>query len=562
MYKILFWSLAVVVFVSGAGLILFGGGGADAGLDISAILPDEISLGIPFTIKVGVSNATGRVLEDARAALLLPEGMAFLGSGTGKTVETKNLGRIGEGSVIQEDFEVIATSGENTVKKPSVRVSYLPQGVKSQFEKTKEFELAVGASGLNLEITIPESVAAGEDVVINVFYKNISGIDLKDLRLKIDYPAGFEFEKSDLEPDLSTNVWDLGDLRKGSENKFKITGNLIGPEKSKHDFKARVEAGFLGETYQIAEKTAAVGIVASPLSLEVLLNDSPESRTVVPGEELSYTISYVNEGKQAYRNVVIRAQLKGEMFDFASVQSEGRINSLGSPIVWDVSTNPDLAVVSPDSSGAVEFRIRVLSAYPIKRLSDKNFVLKVDARAESSKTVAVAQSESKVRGNIGIDAQAFFRDAASGILNQGPMPPKVGTPTNYTIHWILKNYSSDVSDVNVRATLPSGVRFTNTTKTNGSAGVVYDEGTRVVSWHFDRLPATKGVIDKPMEATFQIEATPGSDLVNNYMPLIGETTVTAKDDFTGSVLSGGDIAMTTALPDDATVGGGGGIVIQ
>lgn len=562
MYKILFWGLAGLVIIGGGSFFLFGGNSADAGLDITAILPDEINLGIPFIIKVGVSNATGRVLEDAKAALLLPEGMAFLGSGTGKTVETKSLGRIGEGSVIQEDFEVIVTSGENAVKKPSVRVSYTPQGIKSQFEKIKEFELEVGAAGLSMEITAPENIVAGEDFAVNVSYKNTSDIDLKDLRLKIDYPAGFEFKKSDLDPDLSTNVWDLGDLRKGSENEFKITGNLIGPEKSKHDFRARVEAGFLGEVYQIAEKTASVGLVASPLSLQVLLNDSPESRVVVPSEELSYTIAYVNNGSQAYRNLIIKVQLRGEMFDFATIQSDGIVNPLGSPIVWNSATNPELAVITPDSSGAVEFRIRSLSTYPIKRLSDKNFVLKVDARAESSKTVAVSSLESKIRGNISVDAQAFFRDAAAGILNSGPIPPKVGAPTNYTVHWILKNYSSDVSDVSVRATLPSGVRFTNVTKTNAPTNVVYDESARIVSWRFDKLPATKGVVDKPMEAIFQIEATPGPEFINTYMPLIGETTITAKDDFTGSILSGSDVGLTTALPDDATVGGGGGVVIQ
>jgi hypothetical protein len=167
----------------------------------------------------------------------------------------------------------------------------------------------------------------------------------------------------------------------------------------------------------------------------------------------------------------------------------------------------------------------------------------------------VADLESKIAGKIAVDAKAFYRDASSGILNSGLYPPQVGKPTQFTIHWILKNYSTDVSNVKVSAVLQSGVKFTGKVKGIDSSEPVYNASTKEVVWAIDKVVAGKGVLGQPLEVIFQVEITPGQNTVGQILDLIGPTQVEANDDFTGLELKSSDTTLTTGVPDDATIQG-------
>jgi len=59
----------------------------------------------------------------------------------------------------------------------------------------------------------------------------------------------------------------------------------------------------------------------------------------------------------------------------------------------------------------------------------------------------------------------------------------------------------------------------------------YDERTQEVVWNIDKILATKGIISSPVEAIFQVEATPNVTQTGTNMPLLGQTTIRASDDF-------------------------------
>jgi hypothetical protein len=569
MYKIFLGGLFLIgIAAIGAGVYFYvaeDGGGV--GIEVSA--PESPLVGIPFTAKISISNEERVVLGDAKVSLILPEGMAFVGRSPNQNIETKSLGRIGVGGVIQEDFELIATNGENTIKRITVSASYTPEGVSSNFEERKEADIAFGTAGIALNLILPEVALPGEDFAMEVSYKNISQVDLDGLQLRLDYPPGFEFKKSTLPPDLGKNIWKLGGLRKGSEMKFSVTGNLAGPSSSKHDIRSVLQAEFEDELYQVSEKTGTVELTASPLGLNIVLV-SGGGETAAPGSELQYAIKYQNSADQGFRDAVVKVQLTGEMFDFGSLRSNGIVAASGNSITWNPATSPELGLIQPNSSGELTFAVRTKGLYPIRRLSDKNFVLKVDARiesptvlpsAQSKATVGIGRLETKVRGDLRLETSAFFRDANAGIVNRGPFPPRVGIVTNFTVHWILRNYATDVTGATVMAALPPGVKYAGVSQVPVGS-LSYADGAQVVQWQIDRIPAGKGVIDKPLELVFQVEAVPQPGHIKTYLPIIGETTVTAKDDFTGLELRGSDGAITSALPDDPTVSAGAGIVVQ
>ncbi len=527
------------------------------GIDLAFTVPEEVLGGVPFDLKVDFSNNSGAVLEDVRLTLNLPEGAAFFGRDPRVLIDNKPLGNIGVGSLIQESYRIILFAPEGESRKFRASLNYSPASLGASFEKSEVVEVKVLSSGILVEAAMPENLTSGEEFEFRVSYKNVSENDFSDLELKLEYPPGFTYAGSSLEPDNNNNIWQLGDLREGSEGEFTVRGSLIGSEGDEPEFNAILSTRAAGQEYTLYRSSAKTLIAASPLSISISLNGNSDYISK-SGDMLNYTISYINKTDSELRNVTVRAQLVGEMFDLNTVQTQGIFRSVDNTLIWNSANTPNLARLDPGSAGVVNFSVRTKENYPIRSFSDKNFNLQVNAEAESGNAFSKSRLETKVAGRLAVDAQGYFRDAKSGILNRGAMPPRVGQPTNFTVHWLLNNFGSDVSNVEVRAALGNNVKLVGEPKSN--IGSVPQEDSGSVVWKIDRIQANRGVIGGPIEAIFQIEATPTSDLVGFYMTLLGQTSVQAMDDFTGKESVGLDASLTTALPDDLTVGQQGGVV--
>ena len=554
------------------GVILIGysayQGSRSKGLDLKMSGPEKVLIGVPFDFQINVANVSQNTLEDVRLTTTLPAGIAFVGAPAAKNADFRDLKTLGAGGVSQQAFKLVALNGENSFKRIEVSVNFLSGSLSSRFQKKDVYDLAIGGYGLALDIVAPQKIFSGENFDTEISYKNVSDIDFSDLKLKIDFPPTFRLVKSTLEPDAGNNIWILGGLRQGSEMKFKINGNILGPDGAFFDIKATIEAVLLGQPYPITVNTATLSIATSPLSIRIEANGDSDYVARVD-DSITYDINYFNNTDIGLQNVVIKAQLIGAMYDFATLDSNAIFRSSDNTLTWNASNADELATLSPGESGAVHFTIRTKNTYPINRLSDRNFILKVVGSIESptvpnfvaaTKTIGLANLETKVGGKVDIHTRVYFRDAASGIINKGLFPPSVDQKTNYTVHWLITNYGTDIKDVEVKAFLAGNVRFTGVVKTTGNSAPVYNEATQEVIWKIDKVQATTGVIGKALEATFQIEATPSSLDAGAYMPLIQDTSLKAADDFTGLELSAGSFSVTTQLPDDTTISSNQGIV--
>jgi hypothetical protein len=123
-------------------------------------------------------------------------------------------------------------------------------------------------------------------------------------------------------------------------------------------------------------------------------------------------------------------------------------------------------------------------------------------------------------------------------------------PTQFTVHWKVANYATDVQGVELSAFLKPGVTWTGNTQSNSGSAPTYNPRTQEVSWRIDRIPATKGVVSDPFEAIFQIEALPNLTMIGRALSLVGETRLKSFDEFTGAELFHVAPALTTqSLPN-------------
>jgi hypothetical protein len=497
--------------------------------------PENVYIGVPFNIEIELSNNSDKALNDVKLSMILPEGTALLGEDIDKRVYSQDFGDLEKNAALSEKIPVIIFGGEQSVKKFEIVASYFPPslGPKARFETTKSVEVSAREPAIKFDLIAPQKVLNNEDFEIEINYQNISGIDLPGVELELQYPQVFTFINADPQPSSGNNFWRIGDLSKNAETKtIVLSGKAFGVEQSFFEIKSALRLEFFGQKYLIAEKNTSVNIASSPLSLIISVNDRPDY-LVFPKDNLRYKITIWNNSEIGLNDAVLKAKLIGEMFDIKSLRTEGFFNSRDNTITWNAAnTNNNLRLIPPNSQGTVEFEIKAKEFYPIKRLSDKNFVLKVEAEISSptvpyyvasDKTIGLANSEIKVAGAAGISAGASYL--------KGYWPPKVDKPTNFTVKWTIRNYSTDISNVEAKAFLQSGVRFIGNAKSNIGSVPTYNERTQEIVWLIDKIPATKGVISKPVEASFQIEAVPNITQSGEKMSLMSQTAFKAFDEF-------------------------------
>jgi hypothetical protein len=99
----------------------------------------------------------------------------------------------------------------------------------------------------------------------------------------------------------------------------------------------------------------------------------------------------------------------------------------------------------------------------------------------------------------------------------------------------------------VRSTLPQGVRWTGVTSP-AEVDFSYDESTGDIVWRAGSMAG--GGVSTVREVAFQVGITPSISAIGSVPQLIGQSTVTAVDDFTGATLRNTAPAQTTRTTTD------------
>jgi len=556
----------LIVSLAGYGFYYFLTRPTGASIAVEFSKPDQILSGQPFALKISLSNNSDQILKNSRLAVSLPDKVYYLNGSQDQRVTETDVGDIGPGSATINTFNIVVIGDTNSLKHIDAKLSYQLTGSTAEFESKSGTDLSISQQAVDVSFELPQNVFDGSDFDLKVNYKNNSGQDFSnDVILKIDYPSEFQFSKSSVDPASGNNQWDLGKLPRGASSSITISGRIKGSGKSSYDFHGAVSASgkdFGGQTFTVAEQTAGISMSSSPLSVSMQINNQ-DNYVARAGDELIYRLHYKNNSSATFENVVVKASLLSDMLDFQSLKTDASFSSAGNTFTWMTANVPALSKLSPGEDGYLNIDIKLKKDFPIRLISDKNYTLKLNTEISSPtvpsgvkapKTVSSSNFETKIAGMLQIQTKALWRDAASGFLNSGPYPPRVNQPTRYTIHWVLTNYATDVSGVQVSAFLQSGARWTGNVKSNIDNQPSYDPTSGKVTWDVGDIMANKGVINQPLEAVFQVEVTPAVNQAGQFVTFLGNTSIQWQDNFVNAQLSDSYRAMTTGLSDDPTIG--------
>lgn len=553
-------------------------------LSITFSDPGTVIVGEPFPVTITVANNSESEIDNAQLTVTLPQGLSFVATGTtpDQRALTIPIGKMSSKTVNPpQTINLIVTGGGGgtqtlqNVQTVNVALVYgTATTAKTQFQTTASTAITIGSSAaLSLSYNAPSSIFSGQNFDLAVNYTNNTGMTLQNIVLSMQYPPAYRFVTASgtMPTDQADSLFPVGSLAPGETRTLIITGNLTGPNQMQYQLNGTIGAGWGGETYPSMSAPANFVVTPSPLSFGITVN-STSTYVAKLSDGLHYVISYTNNSPVAFQALSITATLNGQMYDLASLKTNGAFNSQNNTITWYAATTPGLASLAPGQSGSVDFTVMTKKAFPIKLPSNNNFQLSVAARIQSptvppntagSSTVSVASNVSKVAGAISLGADGFVAEkVAPSIKNSGPYPPRVNQPSTYTIHWSITNYSTEMKNVTVSAYLQSGTTFTGAVSSPSGTTFTVNPGTGLVTWTIPDVPATTGVISAPATVVFQVSNTPAVNEVSQQVTLLGTTHLTATDAFTGLPVSEDANAITTRFPNDPSVSSEIGAVTQ
>ena len=558
----------IVVFLIVAGLMIWQGLTSfdKDKVELKIKGPERIVGGEEVKFTVEYKNKTRLALENIQLIVHYPENSIV--DGEQKSVETINLPRLNDGEENKVELPVRIIGLKEETKKVWVELNYQPFNLSSKYTNKVEFSTMIVSVPLVLDFDLPERLVDNQIFDFSLRYLNQADVSFDDLQIQIEYPDGFSFESAQPSPIKEDKIWSISNLIANEQGKIFIRGSIQGEKGSTKSFKAQLGIFKDDQFIPYTETVSGVSISSSPLLISQTVNNSTEY-IAQAGETLTYLINYQNTTDIGIKNVIITSQLNGKTLDLSKLElGKGSFNGSNQTITWNASNLSDLEYLGPGQQGQIAFSVNVKKPLPVNNYADKNFTVENKVKIDSSeKPLSLAnidisgesQSIVKIASQLTLQAQAYYYDDL--IANSGPIPPKVGQTTTYTIKWRLVNSSNDLNQVKVEASLPPHVKWNNKISPT-SASLKYNDQTGKVVWTVDDLPAATGVLLPVREIAFQISITPSIANLGSLVELIGQSQATGQDNFVGLKLTSKDNPIDTDLPDDLNVGDNTGTVVE
>jgi len=559
---------AIVIFLAIAGLFVWRG--------LTSFDRDRVKLeikgaerivsGEEVTYLVKYQNQTRLDLTSIKLVFHYPDQSIPLE--TEDLVQTIDLPDLAVGQENQIELPVRVIGLQNETKKAWAELSYQPGEITSTFTNQAEFSTKIISVPLILDLDLPNRLVNGQSFNFSLKYLNQGEVSFDDLQIQLDYPTGFTFQTAEPQPLEEDRIWSLSDLMAGQEGKIFIQGTIQGEEGESKRFKAQLGLFKEEQFTPLAETVNALQISLSPLSVSQTVNGTTDYITQA-GQKLTYQIDYENTTDVSIRDVVITSKLESSALDLTSLElAQGSFDGASQTITWKASNLPALEFLGPYQTGQLTFSVKVKNPLPIVNYSDKNFkiinTVKIDSPQPplSLKDIEIAgqsQTTTKVASQITLQAKGYYSDDL--IPNSGPIPPKVGQTTTYTIKWRLINTANDLDQVKIEASLPPHVQWKNKISPT-NADLEYDSQTGRLVWQVGDLPAATGILLPVKQVAFQVAITPGLAHLGSFVELVGQSKATGQDTFVDISLESINQIIDTELPNDPTTSRRDGIVVE
>jgi len=553
--------LFIFIIIVGVILTLFGfwnyqrgGGFSKDVLKLEILGPEEATIATDIEYIVKYKNIGNFRLEEAKLLFECPSSSLECDLVEKEEFEEKGLQQKeiflediypGQEKILHFKTKLLGKGGEG--KEAKAELTFKPKNLQAIYSVKTTSLTVIKEVPITFEFDLPSKIESGREVEFSLNYFSHLKEPLSDLRCLVDYPADFEFLESKPETAFSQNQWVIPLLGTLDGSRIKIKGKMNGEIGKGKIFKARLEL-WKDEEYILLKETEGVVEVIEPLiDISQRINDSVDY-IAKPGEELYYEIFFRNIGKSPFEKQFLTVELTGDVFDFSTLNLPlGEYKPEKNLIIWGWQRVPYLKYLEPGEEGKVEFSIKLKEVFTTQE-NGGAIVAKVDIPPIHE------EFETKIKSHLEILQRGFFEDEIFG--NSGPIPPRVGQITTYTILWQATNCCNKVKNIKVLGKLPAQVMLTGQFfPEEETSKFFFDSESREISWQIGEL-----VSNQTKTLAFQISFSPTVFQRGKTPNIVEEAQIIGDDEWTGENLQGFSPAINTTLPDDNTITEEQGIV--
>jgi len=517
----------------------------------------SVSGGETTTFNASVINKNAQNIELVDLVVKFPEGTKDPKNPTKDISQNRlSLGNINSGQVVQKSLSAILYGQEGDTQNISFSVEYRTANSNAIFRKEKTYTLTIGSSPILVSIDSLDKVLSNQPTDVSVSVISNSPVPIRDVLLSLEYPFGFQIIPGEIKPTYGNNVWRIGDIAPGSRKTITFKAILTGEDGEDRVIHANVgimdasNENLIGTTIVSRERTLT--LERPSLGIDVSLNGETSKDLVTePGENVRTDIIWKNNSSTRINNARIEVNLSGNALDRNSISvNNGYYDSSRDTIVWEAGRVSGLASIAPGESNRVSFSFSSRKSVPGQTLSNPTVKIEVSAKGNRTDELGVSQEVTtgtsrsvKLVSNLGINSRALYSQGA--FINSGPLPPKVDKETTYTIVWTVSNTSNIVGNTQVIGVLPQNVTWLGHWAPAG-ANLSYNSVGGQVTWLAGDIPANGG----SKEVSFQVSLKPSLTQAGRAANLLGQTTVTGTDSFTGVIVRSNASALTTRITTD------------
>lgn len=565
-YRSVVITISLLIFLVGAGFLIFRTifspdqiSSNNIGLTVAG--PSAIGGGEAMSLQVTVSNQNPVPIESATLILDYPAGSRSVNETGRELFEERIPINVVESGEIQNIPVRIAVFGEEGEEKEiSATIEYRIEGSNGTFFKdAPPLKFRITSTPLVLRIENVEKVAAGQTVEMKLVAKSNASNPLNNLLIQAEYPNSFEFEESFPPAVFGDNVWRIDELLPEESQEVTIRGVVRGL--TEETFRIKFDAGPADSDNQyrtssrLTEAWADFTIERPFINVGIAINGNEGEEIVIPsGTESNVMVDIRNTLDETVYDMVVEVVPGGNALREDSITSgTGFYDSNSGTVRWEVANNPSFAQVFPGDSRNLTFRIN-----PQTDLSTASFDLLVNVYARriaetnaqeqligTTQTVAKYSSEVFVGGQV--THGALFGDS-------GPIPPRVGQTTTYTVTLVAEAGVNDLTDAVVTTSLPLYVTWLDNYQ--GGGEVIYNTVSKQLEWRPGSIDARQR-----KELSFQVSIRPSISQVNSVPTLVNSQQLRASDRFTGDTLRSTASALTIALSTEAGFSEDDGVVV-
>lgn len=566
-----------LVIIGGLAAIFFFGGNAFIKKDVVVTLdgPPYGSSGQQVTYSLHYQNKTSVMLHNAVAVVVFPAGSVVSNPATqyGPTAVAQTIGDIPPGSSGDKIFQGSILGAKNDMVEVQAFLHYQPQGISSDFENDTSASFTINDVPLAVVVNLPQRAVVGQPYNFSIDYNNTSDSAFSNMFFQIAYPDGFSFQSASPTPITNNNQWMIPNINSQTSGSIQISGMLSGNNGESKMFEVQVGSKdpASGQLTPFVDTQSSTSISSSLLTVTQNVNGSRLS-SMSAGDTLNWDIHYTNTTNLGLQNVQITTKFVGNLLDFSTfnLTSGGSFDSQTQQLTWRAADVPALALLAPGASGDIKFSVHVKDTPPVFTINDKNLSESITTSITSPSAPKTAELGGVPVGNddtlnIKLNSKILFVSKGlrySGpFSNTGPIPPKVGQATTYTIVWQVTNWSSDLSNVKVTSGLPSGVQWAGEISPS-NAPLTYDPTSGNITWIPGTVPAGAGVTGPVEQVAFKVSLVPSVNQVGQSPTLVNQTLFSGQDSFTNRIYQVLTNAVSTNLTKDPSFPFGAAYVQQ